>query len=188
LLSYGKTWTPEPLPAGFEHADLTSVAFAGRQALVAAGSDVLVNDGDGAGWHVDAGLRALLAQAPSPPRIVTVAALADGGAIAAGRGVVFERDGLTAPWRPASAPLLGSAVIAAAPLRDGASGALRAVVAVAPQVDWPLPTPLPPEDPDLPPAILPPFALAGDGYLLRETDRGWVDEQRADYAGVGNDK
>ncbi|HZV74340.1 MAG TPA: hypothetical protein VFF79_11545, partial [Conexibacter sp.] len=188
LLAYGKTWSQEALPAGFEHADLTSIAFAGPRALVAAGSDLLVNDGDGAGWHVDAGLHALLAQAPSAPRIVTVAALPDGGAIAAGRGVVFERDGASQPWRPAVAPLPGSAVIAAAPLRDGASGRVRAVVAVAPAVDWPLPTPLPPEDPALPPAILPPFALAGDGYLLRETDRGWTDEQRDDYAGVANDK
>jgi hypothetical protein len=191
LLAYGKTWAQESLPAGFEHADLTSIAFAGREALVAAGSDLLVNDGDGAGWHVDAGLHALLAQAPSAPRIVTVAALPDGGAIAAGRGLVLERD-TTDPahpaWRPAAAPLPGSSVIAVAPLRDGASGRLRAIVAAAPTVDWPLPTPLPPQDPDLPPAILPPFALAGDGYLLRETDGGWVDEQRSDYAGVANDK
>ncbi|MBS1869134.1 MAG: hypothetical protein JSS99_05680 [Actinobacteria bacterium] len=187
LLAYGKTWTQEPLPAGFAHADLTSVAFAGHEALVAAGSDVLVNDGGAAGWHADAGMHALLAQAPSAPRIVTVAALPDGGAIAAGDGVVLERDGAGAPWRPAAAPLPGASVIAAAPVRDGA-GHVRAVVALAPAVAWPLPTPLPPEDPDLPPAILPPFALAGDGYLLRETDGGWVDEQRADFAGVANDK
>ncbi|HEU4703313.1 MAG TPA: hypothetical protein VFS37_12595, partial [Conexibacter sp.] len=148
LLAYGKSWTPEPLPAGFERADLTSIAFAGREALVAAGSDVLVNDGSGSGWHVDADLHALLARAPSSPRIVVVAGLPDGGAIAAGNGVVFERDGAGAPWRPASAPLPGASVVAAAPLRE-ASGRLRAVLSVAPAVAWPLPTPLPPEDPDL---------------------------------------
>lgn len=186
LLAYGKSWTQEALPAGFEHADLTSVAFAGRQALVAAGSDLLANDGDGSGWHVESGLRALLAQAPSPPRIVTVAGLPDGGAIAAGRGVVFERDGAGAPWRPAAAPLPGSSIVAAAPLRVGER--VRAVVAIAPQADWPLPTPLPPPDPDLPPPILPPFHLAGDGYVLRETDGGWIDDQRADYASATNDK
>ena len=187
LLAYGKTWTQEPLPAAFAHADLTSVTFAGRQALVAAGTDVLVNDGGGAGgWHVDAGLHALLARAPSAPRIVTVAALPDGGAVAAGRGVVFERDGLGAPWRPAAAPLPGGSVLAAAPLR--VAGHVRAVVAVAPDVDWPLPTPLPPPDPDLPPPVLPPFHLAGDGYVLRETAGGWVDDQRDDFAGVANDK
>lgn len=188
LLAYGKSWTPEQVPPGFEDADFTSVAFAGHEALVAAGSDVLVNEGDGAGWHVDAGLHALLARAPIAPRIVTVAGLPDGGAIAAGDGVVFERDSAGDDWRPAEAPLPGSSVIAAAPVWDAASGRLRAIVAVAPNVDWPLPTPLPPQDPSLPPAILPPFALAGDGYLLRETAGGWIDDQRADYAGVANDK
>ncbi|HYV16722.1 MAG TPA: hypothetical protein VE972_11960 [Conexibacter sp.] len=186
LLVYGKTWTQEPLPPAFAHADLTSVAFAGPQALVAAGSDVLVNDGGAGGWHVDAGLHALLARAPSAPRIVTVAALPDGGAVAAGRGVVFERDGLGAPWRAAAAPLPGASIIAAAPLR--VAGRVRAVVAVAPDADWPLPTPLPPPDPDLPPPVLPPFHLAGDGYMLRETAAGWVDDQREDFAGVANDK
>lgn len=184
LLRYGKTWEQEALPAGLEQADLTSVAFAGRQALVAAGSDVLVDDG--AGWTVDAGLHALLAQAPSPPRIVTVAGLPDGGAVAAGRGVVYVRDALGAPWRPAAAPLPGATVIAAAPLRAGAQ--VRAVVSIAPDADWPAATVLPPPDPDVPPPVLPPFQLAGDGYLLRETERGWVDEQRAAFAPAGNDK
>jgi hypothetical protein len=188
LLAYGKTWTQETLPPGFDQADFTSVAFAGRQALVAAGSDVLENDGtDGTDdWHVDAGLHALLARAPSAPRIVTVAGLPDGGAVAAGRGVVFERDGAGAPWHPAAAPLPGDAVIAAAGVRAG--GALRAIVSVAPAIDWPPPTILPPPDPNLPPPIQPPFQLAGDGYVLRETANGWVDDERADYAGVASDK
>ncbi len=56
LLHYDKTWTQDPLPAGFENANFTSVAFAGKQALVAAGADVLVNDG--ADWHVDTDVRA----------------------------------------------------------------------------------------------------------------------------------
>ena len=184
LLAYGKSWSQEPLPAGFDQADFTSVAFAGRQALVAAGSDVLENDGGD--WHVDAGLHALLARAPSSPRIVTVAGLPDGGAIAAGRGLVFERDGAGAPWHAASAPLPGDAVVAAAAVRAG--GALRAIVSVAPGIDWPPPTILPPPDPNLPPPIEPPFQLAGDGYVLRETANGWVDDERADYAGVADDK
>jgi hypothetical protein len=184
LLAYGKTWSQDALPPGFDQADFTSVAFAGHQALVAAGSDVLENDGGS--WHVDAGLHALLAKAPSAPRIVTVAGLPDGGAIAAGRGVVFERDGAGAPWRPAAAPLPGDSVVAAAAVRAG--GALRAIVSVAPGIDWPPPTILPPPDPNLPPPIEPPFQPAGDGYVLRETPNGWVDDERTDYAGVANDK
>ena len=64
LLRYGKSWMQEELPAGFGSADLTQVAFAGSQALVAAGRDLLVNDG--AGWRVDAGVRALLGAADAP--------------------------------------------------------------------------------------------------------------------------
>jgi len=186
LLAYGKTWTQEALPAGFEQADLTSVAFAGRQALVAAGRDLLVNDGDGRGWRVDDSLRALLAQAATPPRIVTVAALPDGGAIAAGRGAVYERDSAGGPWRQSSAPLPGAGIVAAAAVRAG--DRVRAVVAVTPGVDWPVAPLLPEPDPELPDAVVPPFPLAGDGYLLRETDGGWSDEQRTAYAGVSNDK
>ena len=51
LLAYGKSWDQEALPAGFEGANLTSIAFAGSQAIVAAGGDLLVNDGGG--WRVD---------------------------------------------------------------------------------------------------------------------------------------
>ncbi len=186
LLAYGKTWTQEALPAGFEQGDFTSVAFAGRQALVAAGTDLLVNDGDGSGWHVDAALRTLLAQAPTPPRIVTVAALPDGGAVAAGRGAVYERDSAAGPWRQSSAPLPNAGVVAAAAVRAG--DRVRAVVAITPGVDWPVAPLLPEPDPELPDAVVPPFPLPGDGYLLRETDGGWRDEQRTVYAGVSSDK
>jgi hypothetical protein len=186
LLAYGKTWTQEPLPAGFERADLTGIAFAGRQAIVAAGGDVLVNDGDGTGWRADAGLHALLAAAPAPPRIVVAGGLPDGGAVVGGRGVVYVRDAAGGPWRPTTAPLPGASVVAVAPLRSGSL--VRAVVAVAPDADWPPPTLLPPPDPDLPDPVLPPFQLSGDGYVLRETDAGWRDEQRAAHAGTTNDK
>ncbi|HST39546.1 MAG TPA: hypothetical protein VLK58_08555, partial [Conexibacter sp.] len=184
LLAYGKSWESQPLPAGFERADFTSVAFAGREALAAAGSDVLVNDGSG--WRVDAGLHALLAAAPAPPSIVKVAGLPDGGAVAAGTGVVFVRDAAGGAWRTAAAPLPNATVVAVAPLRVG--DRVRAVVSIAPDTTWPTPTILPPSDPDVPDPVLPPFAPPGDGYVLRETDSGWNDEQRAAYAGVSNDK
>ena len=186
LLAYGKTWEQQTLPPGFEQADLTSIAFAGRQALVAAGSDVLVDDGDGRGWHVDERLHALLSGAATAPRIVTVAALPDGGAIAAGRGAVYVRDQAGDDWRPAAAPLPNAAVLAAAPVRDG--DRVRAVVSIVPDLDWPVAPVLPPSDPDVPDPVAPAFPLAGDGYVLRETATGWRDEQRAAYAGVANDK
>jgi hypothetical protein len=184
LLAYGKTWTQEQLPAGFEQADLTSIAFAGRQALVAAGSDVLLNDGTG--WRVDEQLRELLSRGQKSPRIVTVAGLPDGGAIAAGRGIVLVRDRADGPWRQTSAPLPNASVVAAAGVRAG--DRVRAVVSVAPDVDWPIAPLLPAPDPEVPDPVLPPFPLAGDGYVLRETEAGWEDEQRTAYAGVSNDK
>jgi hypothetical protein len=186
LLAYGKTWEQQALPAGFAAADLTSIAFAGRQALVAAGSDVLADDGDGRGWHVEEGLRALLAKAPAAGRIVTVAGLPDGGAIAAGRGMVYVRDSAGGAWRPAAAPLPNASVVAAAAVREG--DRVRAVVSIAPDVDWPVAPVLPPPDPDVPDPLVPVFPLAGDGYLLRETDGGWRDEERTAFAGVANDK
>ena len=43
-------------------------------------------------------------------------------------------------------------------------------------------------DPNTPPPLIPPNALPGDGYLLRETPGGWEDEERAAYAGDSEDK
>ena len=116
LLRYDKTWTQESLPAGFERADVTAVAFAGSQALVAAGGDLLVNDGGG--WRVDEDARRLLDTVRAGgPQLFTVAALPDGGAVAAGRDLVMVRDSRGAPWRFADQPLPGATVIAAAAIR-----------------------------------------------------------------------
>jgi len=184
LLRYDKTWIQEPLPDGFATADFTQVAFAGRDALVAAGGDLLVNDGGG--WRPDAGVRALFAGLPAAPRLVAVAGLPDGGAVAAGAGVVIERDGPGAPWRFADQPLPGATVVALAALRDGAR--VRAVAAVVPRLAYPVPDEIPDTDPNEPPPIIPPYALPGDGYLLRETAGGWRDEQRTAFAGSGPDR
>jgi hypothetical protein len=188
LLGYGKSWEQEPLPAGFEAADLTSIAFAGGQAIVAAGGDLLVNDGGG--WRVDASARALLdGVRGGAPRLVAVAGLPDGGAVAAGRDVVLERDGPAAPWRFSSQPLPGSTAIAAAAIRPPeAGGQVRAIVSVVPQLAYPPADDLPEPDPNVPPPIVPPFPLPGDGYLLRETESGWADEQRTAFAGSGADR
>jgi hypothetical protein len=185
LLSYGKSWDQTPLPDGFGSANLTSIAFAGSEAIVAAGGDLLVNDGGG--WRVDPSARALLdGVRAGRPQLYAVAGLPDGGAVAAGRDIVIERDGPSAPWRFSDQPLPGATAIAAAAVRDG--GSVRAVVSVVPQLIFPPADDLPPVDPTVPPPILPPFPLPGDGYLLRETGSGWVDEQRSAFAGFGDDR
>ena len=71
-----------------------------------------------------------------------------------------------------------------------AAAACARVASVAPQTAA---TRSPDELPDRrtrtsPPPIIPPFPLPGDGYLLRETDSGWRDEQRTAFAGSGADR
>lgn len=185
LLGFGKSWEQEPLPLGFEGANLTSVAFAGSEAIVAAGDELLVNDGGG--WHVDPSAHALLESVRSGnPQLYAVVGLPDGGAVAAGRDIVIERDGVGSAWRFSKQPILGSTAIAAAAIRSG--GSVRAIVSVVPQIAYPPADDLPLPDPNVPPPILPPFALPGDGYLLRETAGGWEDVERTAFAGAGSDR
>jgi hypothetical protein len=186
LLRYGKSWEQDPLPPGFAGRGFTSIAFAGGEAIVAAGDDLLVEHGGG--WRVDASAHALLRGAPGgQPFLYAVAGLPDGGAVAAGRDIVIERDGGPgSPWRYSKQPIPGSTAIAAAAVRAG--GGVRAVVSVIPQLSFPPADDLPPPDPNVPPPILPPFALPGDGYLLRETANGWEDEQRTGFASSGPDR
>jgi hypothetical protein len=185
LLRYGKSWDQETLPAGYEGANLTSIAFAGSEAIVAAGGDLLVNDGGA--WRVDASAHALLDSVRAGnPQLFAVAGLPDGGAVAAGRDIVIERDAPGAAWHFSSQPLPGSTAIAAAAVRDGAS--VRAVVSVVPRLSYPPSDDLPEPDPNVPPPIIPPFALPGDGYLLRETANGWEDQERTAFASSGDDR
>ncbi|HEX7058940.1 MAG TPA: hypothetical protein VF176_03740 [Solirubrobacterales bacterium] len=185
LLRYGKSWDQETLPAGYENANLTSIAFAGSEAIAAAAGDLLVNDGGA--WRVDASAHALLDTVRAgDPRLLAVAGLPDGGAVAAGRDIVIERDGPGASWRFASQPIPGSTAIAAAAVREG--GSVRAVVSVVPRLVYPPADDLPDPDPNAPPPIPPPFGLPGDGYLLRETASGWEDEERTAFAGSGDDR
>ena len=185
VLGYGKSWEPEALPAETAGTDLTQIAFAGRQALVAAGGHLLVNEG--AGWRVDEGVRALLNRVRAgAPRLLAVAGLPDGGAVAAGPDIVLERDGAGSPWRFSDQPLPGSTVVAVAAERAGPR--VRAVVSVIPRLDYPPPEELPVPDPNVPPPILPPLPLPGDGYVLRETATGWVDDQRTAFGGSSSDR
>ena len=100
---------------------------------------------------------------------------------------MIERDGPGAPWRfsdPAAAGLD----------RDRRRGGARTAPRCArssrssPQLAYPPADDLPEPDPNVPPPILPPFPLPGDGYLLRETASGWEDEQRTAFAGSGADR
>jgi hypothetical protein len=184
LLRYDKSWTQETLPDTVMHdgalggpSDLMSVAFAGGQALVAAWSHVLVNDGNG--WQVDQGAQALIDKVPGA-RIYAVAGLPDGGAVAAGDKIVLARDSGGGPWRMTDQPLPGVAVSAVAAFRE--NGAVRALVSAVPnETSWPAAADyqLTATDPSLPPPRLPAFGLPADGTLVRETATGWADQEHA---------
>lgn len=184
LLRYGKSWTQEELPSGFKEANFTSVAFAGSEAMVTAEHDLLVNEGSG--WKVDPEVHALLSSLPTVPSLNVVAGLPGGGAVAAGRDVVLERDSAGAPWHFSEQPIVDETAVAAAPLLEGSK--VRALLSVVPDFTYPPPLVLPPVDPNTPGPLIPPNPLAGDGYLLRETPAGWEDEERAAYAGDTSDK
>ncbi len=114
LLAYDKTWTQQTVPAAVSQAHFTSVAFAGSEAIVAyrmldpadpsqEEGGLLVNNG--LGWSVDPSAQSLLSTLPVGQTVITkVAGLPDGGAVAAGPGVVLERDSATSPWRFSSRP------------------------------------------------------------------------------------
>jgi hypothetical protein len=188
LLRYDKTWTQEEeLPPGFKEANFSSVAFAGSEAMVVAGSDLLINSG--AGWQVDPEVHALLASLSSGAgggRLNVVAGLPNGGAVLAGRDVVIERDSAGAPWHFSEQPIVDETAVAASAYEEGAT--VRAVLSVVPDFQYPPLLVLPPVEPDTPPPLIPPNPLPGDGYLLRETGGGWEDEERAAYAGDSEDK
>jgi hypothetical protein len=185
LLGYGKTWTQEQLPSGFQEANLSSIAFAGSQALVVAEHDLLVNNGSG--WQVDPEVHALLAgMAGASPQLNVVAGLPNGGAVLAGRDVVLERDSAGSPWHFSDQPIVGETAVAASAYLEGAK--VRAVLSVVPDFTYPPPLVLPPVDPNTPGPLIPPNPLPGDGYLLREAPGGWEDEERAAYAGDTSDK
>jgi hypothetical protein len=211
LLAYGKTWTQQAVPDAVAQAHFTSITFAGSEALVAyrmltagGGAEqggVIVNNGSG--WQVDPGVQALLAQLPPGQTTITkVAGLPDGGAVAAGPGLVLERDSATSSWRFSAVPLADSAngnISALAAVRDGAS--VRALVSVDddPQSDpsgldnllWQNIDNPPAPSPGQPPLLIGPDPIPSHGFLMQETATGWVDEQHQDYPnllslGAGN--
>ncbi len=203
LLAYDKTWTQQALPPGLEQADFTSVAFAGGQALatyrmVKTSSQgqpegevggLIVNDGSG--WRVDPSAQALLAGLGNPAASVLskVAGLSDGGAVAAGPGVVIERDSAGAGWRFSRQPLTEAQNISAlAAIRAGSE--VRALVSIdlSPEsnpndisnlflnVDS-----LPPSALGQPMGLVGPDPTPATGYLLLETAEGWRDLEQQAY-------
>jgi hypothetical protein len=195
LLAYGRTWTREALPSAVPaEANLTSIAFAGREAMITWKYPLLRNgnvvyeggviDNDGSGWEVDAGASAAL-EAAVPQR---VAGLADGGAvIATAEGPsetgVIERQGESAAWERAAGGAVGYPAALAA-IREG--GQVRAVISVAKgQTDRDLGTDQEQAFNQLaasqPPLLTDPYPLPGAGLLLRQTATGWRDEQHQAY-------
>lgn len=184
LLSYGKTWEQMKLPDGVI-GDLTQVAFAGREAIVAAGSDLLVHNGDS--WKIDESVREIQARRPGKRRFFAVGGLPDGSAVAAGDdGLVLVRDGAGMQWRETGQPLHGVTAVAAAAIKEG--GSTRAILTVVPERKYPPDEEIPLPDPTSPPPLLAPIPLPGDGYLLRETADGWRDLQRAAPGSTAIDK
>jgi hypothetical protein len=191
LLGYGKSWTQERLPEGLSNATFTSVAFAGSEAIAAYRilpepstnhyvGGLLVNDGSG--WRIDT--EAAAAMGANVPW--AVAGLPDGGAaFSAGEssgegtgGVVYERQGLGAPWQQTPTPFPGGLEPGSLALfREG--GALRAVASGSVPNTYSL------EDEPAPPAgfpanLIPPYPLSagyGAGHVLRQTATGWSDEE-----------
>lgn len=185
ILRYDKSWQPDAVPAGFEDANVTSVMFSGGSAYAVTSGAVLVNDGGG--WREDAEIGLLLNDVRrGSPFLYAAAGLPDGGAVIAGRNLVLKRERAGAPWTFARQPTLQVTAVAASAFRE--DGELRAMIAGVPVLQYPSPDPPVEVDPNVPPPILPPFLLPGDGYVLRETASGWRDEQRAVFGGSGNDR
>jgi hypothetical protein len=165
ILHYdGRSWSSESPPPADQSTNITSVAVAGSDVYAIAGGN-LIERGPGGWQEVPSSLL------PSGPAarlgaLRVVAGLPDGGAVAAGRSVVIVREAPGEKFQNAAQPLEGSAV-ALAPFRQ-ANGKLRAYVSVAPPVAGRA-------DLDFPP---------GDGELLRQSDTGWQDLSRAQYAGA----
>jgi hypothetical protein len=199
LLRFGKSWEQEDLPAELQRVNFTSVAFAGNEAFATyrtlAGQTEIgglaVREGTGP-WHVDAGAAALLGKlSPAATVLSRVAGLPDGGVVAAGPGLVIERDSPSAPWRFSPEPLPEAQNVSALAAYREPGGPVRAVISIDldgflnPQtwdgqfleferspfkIDV-----LPLTSASGPPAFLPPDLLPNSGYVLKETATGWLD-------------
>jgi hypothetical protein len=166
ILHYdGHAWRFERPPAADAAVNITSVAVAGSEAFAVAGGNLIRRSGDGS-WHEEPPSLLPNSPTPTPGGLRLVAGLPDGGVVAAGRSVVVVRERPEERFKYAGQPLQGIAV-AVAPFRQS-DGRLRAFVSVAPPASG---------QGDV--AGSPP----GDGELLRQSESGWQDVSRAQYAG-----
>jgi hypothetical protein len=162
ILHYdGSSWTSESVPAEDVGVSVTSVAVAGSEAFAIVGGELIVHR-PGGSWEpasFEGGVE------PAPESLRLVAGLADGGLVVAGRSVLLFRQQAGGAFEYAPQPLQGIAV-ALAPFRQS-DGQLRTYVSIAPTADANTGNP------------------AGDGELLRQTEDGWQDLSRSQYAGGG---
>ncbi len=179
IFSYGKGWSEDAVPALDRRDSLLSIAFAGNQALVAAQKTLLVNDGSG--WSVDQQAVDLLKEYGSK-EITAVAGLPDGGAIAAGTGIVIVRDQAGSPWRLADHQLVGT-VTALAATRDGDKVRGVAILNYPQATSDPFAdvAELPVDEPGEVPTQYPSTPDVGWGGVVRETATGWADDVRSSY-------
>jgi hypothetical protein len=165
ILHYdGSGWSIEKPPPADSGVDITSVAVAGSDVFAIAGGNLITRSPTGS-WQEISASQLPVSPAPAPGSLRLVAGLPDGGVVAAGRSVMLVREAADQSFKYAAQALQGTAV-ALAPFRQ-ADGKLRAYVSIAPPTD------------DV--AGFP----AGDGELLRQSDSGWQDLSRAQYAGAG---
>jgi hypothetical protein len=207
LLSYNKSWIQEAPPTALAQANFTSVAFAGGEALatyrvLGAGatpgeigtgeSGGMIVD-EGGGWRVESAVEKLLEALPPDDRVLSkVAGLPDGGAVAAGPFVVIERNPGSESWHFSSEPLPEAQNVSAlAAFEEGAS--VRALVSVDTAGEDNPADSLLYQEIDNPPGpalgkygvLIGPDPLPARGYLLRETETGWRDEEHEDYPEPG---
>lgn len=211
LLKYGKSWAQistqekdqleQELKVEEWRLNFTAVAFAGHEALATYrvvtdenGSNVeaggmLVNEG--AGWHVDSSMAALLASFPRVRDTVLskVAGLPEGGAVAAGPDFVMEREAIGSPWHLSQAALPEEQNVSALAAYREPGGPVRAVVSI--ELDWrlnpaniaqggleesPFGVDVPaPAGASQPPPFIEQDPLPNSGYVLEETAYGWND-------------
>ena len=174
----------ESLPAGFEKANLTSIAFAGSEAIVAAGERPV---GQSRRWLAGGRVRACAARLGARGQSAAVRGCRPfrrrrrrGGSRHRDRARRAERP--LAILEPANSRRdrgrLPRPCVAAAECAQSSRSSLAQLSGRRRPAE---------PDPNVPPPILPPFNLPGDGYLLRETAAGWDDEERTAFACSSDD-
>jgi hypothetical protein len=169
ILHYaGGRWGTEEPPKEESGSEITSVAVAGSEVYAVAGGNLITRSLSGGSWErVTSGLPGNLGTSTGQGPLRLLSGLPDGGMMAAGVATVITREAAGQPFQIAPQPLSGVAVALAA--YRGADHKVSAYVSVAPPVGGSDVAGFP----------------AGDGDVLRETETGWQDVGRSQYAGNG---